>query len=201
MTRKEAVEQVLQGAGQYRISALDTNGTSIVADAEYFLNQCMVEVQSMRWHYNTKTNVDLSTDGSGVATVPTGTTSIDTIAESASKDVTQLGDHLYDRENNTTNLGESSTVKVEYTLNYRWECIPVPIRIYVVKCATVHLCTKLGRRELLPMALAEREKFYVRAVQFDTEMADHNLLGTTEASRVMGRRDQIGRFDTAWGAW
>lgn len=204
MTILDAVSEIMLGAGQSRVSALDAggvNGTSFQADAEHLLRKHMLEVQSMKWHYNWRVNVDLSTDTNGVATVPTGTTTIDTERDSAATDVTQLGDRLLDRENNTTNLGESSTIKVEYTLAYQFGCIPIPIQIYIVKCATIDMIFRVGRNDLLQNAYADRQKAYVRAVQFDTESADWNMMGETDSARTMGRLDQIGRFGSVYGAW
>lgn len=194
MDRLEAVRQVMLGAGQSRISALDTGGTSFIADAENYLNKHMVEVQAMPWHYNTKINVDLTTDGSGVATIPTGTTTIDTAGGSAHIDATPLGGRLYDRENNTDNLGENSTVRVEYTLAYQWGCIPIPVQIYIVKCAIIDMILHVGRQDLLRNAYADREKAYIRATQSDTLMADHNFVTGGDSRMLLGRQDQIRRF-------
>lgn len=200
MTRLQSVQEIMELSGAGTISVLDTGGPSLAADAERILYRCIVEVQTLPWHYNTKINLEITTDANGVATVPTGTTTIDTAGPSASIDATQLGTKLYDRENNTDNLGESTTITVEATLNYEWGCIPLPIRQYMTKCATVKMCMKMNRNDLLRDAYAEREKFYVRAMQYDTTAADHNILGNTESQRLLGRLDQIGRFPTFGGS-
>jgi len=104
MTILQAVNYVLRRVRGYKVSALDTGGSSEQAFIEDFLNEEILIVSTEPWHYNTRSNVTLTPDAStGQISIPAGTTTIDSDAENASVNVTPLGDKLYDKDNNILN--------------------------------------------------------------------------------------------------
>lgn len=189
MTKLEAVQEVYLLAGlPGRPSVLDTNGNSLVAQAEFWLDRVFTRMQTERWRYNTRVNVTLTADGSGNLNVPTGTTTIDTARENASDDLVQLGNRLYDREQNTATFDAGTTKKVEYTLNYALECAPLPIRQATVDRAAFELATYANPQPYLLVTLKKKaEDSYTLARRWDAEMADHNVFDTADAAGIIGR--------------
>lgn len=57
MTKLDAVNMVLSGINEYRVTALDTNGTSIQADAERYLDDSTRYFCAMGWPCNTRRSV------------------------------------------------------------------------------------------------------------------------------------------------
>ena len=106
MTKLEAVNFILKRAGSYPVPALDTNGSSWASHAERMIDDEDLRIQTMEWHYNRRTNVTLSPAGDSKIYLPTGCLTIDSFGSSASRNVTQLGDHLYDLDENSETFDE-----------------------------------------------------------------------------------------------
>lgn len=59
MTKLDAVNKILRALGEPKVSALDTGGTSIEAEAEDFLDDANEEVQRRGWMTNTTRNYEM----------------------------------------------------------------------------------------------------------------------------------------------
>lgn len=197
MDKLQAVNYVLKKVCGYVVPSLDTGGASEQAFVERFIDDEILVVSVERWHYNVRTNVELTPDSTtGQIDVPTGTTSIDTSRESAHINATQLGDRLYDVENNTNDFSDHSTVKVEYTAAYAWGCMPEYIRQYVAaKSARIFAESPRKRAvELVPSLRHEEMRLRTVAKRRDAENAGVNILRTSEAINFKGRDPSTTRY-------
>lgn len=128
--------------------------------------------------------------------VPAGCLEIDSSGADAGWNITQLGDHLFDVDGNTDQF-DSEGVVTDYTLRYKFDCIPYKLQQYIVACATVefyrglpgHDPSKLIRLE------SDRTRAKVRADQFRNDSEDVNVLRTSEARAVTGNRRRYGQPD------
>lgn len=190
MTILQAVNYVLRRVRGYKVSALDTGGSSEQAFIEDFLNEEILIVSTEPWHYNTRSNVTLTPDAStGQISIPAGTTTIDSDAENESVNVTPLGDKLYDKDNNTDDFSDRDGLKVTYTVAYAWGCMPLPVREYVAaKTARVFAeSPRVRMMELIPSLRHEEQRLRTLAKRADAELSDVNILETDEAINIKGR--------------
>lgn len=185
MTKLDAVNDILLAVGRDRVKSTDTGGASPAAEAERVLDRCELDVQALGWHYNTRTDVELEPDGNSHIPVPTGVITIDSM--DGEIDVTQLGDLLYNKEDNTSTF--DSSIKVMYTLRYLFHCIPHIIQMYIVACAAVEYnLTRFGMADRQPRLEAMKLQRWGMAAREDEDKRDTDILATVDVLRVRGYR-------------
>lgn len=196
MTTLEAVNRMLLRCSFGKVGALDTNGSSTAAYAEYHLDMASIDVQAEGWHFNTRTDVEAEPDGSDNITLPTGTIEMDSDGEDAYRDVAQVGGKLYDKDDNTEEFDGS--IQTAQTLNYNFGCVPFRIKGYVVIVATLSfaMAFKPMERGLHRQLQHEIARYKTQAKRADSEARDVNTLRTPEAMRLAGRR--YGWYGERW---
>lgn len=146
MTKLEAIQIMLTACGLNPPSSLDTGGASDAANAERILDDTELRIQTKeQWNFNRRANVELKPDGAGKIRVPDSVIAIDTCCESLYRNVVQVGDYLYDKDNNTDVF--AGPIKVEYTLRYDWDCIPHPIQDYIAWSSAMDFYGRRGVRQ------------------------------------------------------
>ncbi len=187
MTKLEAVNHVLQEAGDRPVGKLETATASNASLAEMTLDTEEQLVQSKGWHYNTLIGYEITPDASGNVNSPAGTFQIDTDAESFYADAAQVGARLYDRENNT--FAWTDSLKTKVVVRMEWGCIPPPIQHYIAACAAARFNRRWGAdRARQPILERECRSTRVDAMRYDCEQKDVNILDTAEVRRVLGNR-------------
>lgn len=164
--------------GEYEVTGIDaTNGDYIVLDSD--INGA---------------SGDIGSGVTGEATtnqivVPDGCLDIDTTGADSWKDLVQLGDHLYDRDNNTDQFDAS--VKCQYTLRYGFACLPYKLQQYIVAKATVAFYERFPARQntILGRLMEHEVNAKVRADQFKSDLLDSNRLLTLHNLEAMGYRN------------
>jgi len=91
MTKLEAVNDLLAAIGSYRVTALDTDGTSDAADAERLLDRFSRDIQAEGWHVNTEIR---GSDGAAgvLLNVPTTTLTVSSVSGAFTAGETVTGD-------------------------------------------------------------------------------------------------------------
>lgn len=202
MTKLEAVQRIILDAGRDPCSRLDTGGTSEAAWAERLLEQEELRIQTQDWYYNKRWNETVSPGSDGRVMLPAGVITLYTDAPGVRLDFTQLGDHLYDLDNNTDQFTDDLTVS--YTLRYDFGCIPQPIQEYIAAIASCRYNQQRGGPEKwnLDRDLQARRLFAkTQAHRFDTEAADRNCLRSADAVRFKGYRVPQGPVMRGRPAW
>ena len=120
--------------------------------------------------------------------IPTGCISIDTYGADEWRNFTQLGNYLYDLDNNTEQFDQG--YKFEYVLRYNLGCIPHEIAEFIVSEAAVSFAAmmntdgsrrqEIGRKWLSAKAAAKRANL---------RSLDTNILNTPEAYINRGFRN------------
>lgn len=189
MTKLEAVRLIMRRCGLLPVTALDTDGFSIAADVERELDDTELEVQAMGWHYNTRVDVELEPDVDDHIQVPTGTIAIDVAgAHFDVKDGVQVGQYLFDRENNTDEF--DSSVQASYRLRYGFGCIPYQVRKWIVAKAALKFAeSRFPKQAALRLLYEEERDAEAMARQYDGDASDVNLLRTPDSRAVKGGRD------------
>lgn len=121
--------------------------------------------------------------------VPDGCLDIDATDSDAWRDIVQIGDHLYDRDDNTDQF--DAAIKCEYTLRYGFGCLPYKLQQYIVAKASVTFYERFPAMKGMILArLMEHElNAKVRADQFRSDLSDTNLLFTQHNLEALGYRN------------
>lgn len=195
MNKLQAVNLILSKAGLNRVPTLDTNGNSDAAEAERCLDEEELRIQTEGWHYNMRENVELTRDdASEKIYLPVGCITIDSDNFDAWRNITQVGDHLYDRDENTDEFESGTTLRCSYTLRYSFDCIPIEVRTLIAVTAAQTFLEnrpltreKFARIDLLRSDIARAR---TRALQINGDREDVNTLNTAEARRTRGGRSR-----------
>lgn len=195
-TRLSAVNWILSRCGRGEVSALHTGTASDAANAERELDRASLSIQKIGWHFNTVTDKAISTDDNDKIPVPTGTIWIDTDAEDAHRNVSQHGSFMYDHDENRDTFPDDDSLKFRYVTLYNLECVPYPIREYIMATAAYNFVTQYGARMFAPSEMATlRGNLYnemlqakVDAKRFDSDTGNVNVLDTEHVAAIKGDR-------------
>jgi len=201
MNKLDAVNLVLRKAGLYTVSSLDTNGASDAAEAERCIDEKELQIQLAGWHYNMRENVTLEPDeATSKIYLPPGCLTIDSDDFDAWRNITQLGDHLVDRDNNTDTF--DGELRCSYTLRYTWDCIPIEVRNYIAHEAAVAFLESrpLTREKAYRVSRldVERDKARTLALQINGDREDVNTLNTSSARSMRGGRTVLSPINTGF---
>lgn len=191
MTRLDALNEIMRRCGRREVPALDTGGASTAGVAERILEQSDLEIQAYGWLYNTRYDVELTPNTTtGIVTVPTGTLKIDSWGVDERRNVTQVGQKLFDLDSNTDVF--SGIIRTKYVVRFDFECIPAHVRLYIVADATLRFAqSELNMAEQsrqVPMAMAWLNKAKARAHGIETRVRDTNLLAGSDSRALLGGR-------------
>lgn len=186
MNKLEAVNNVLRRVGILPVASLDTNGSSAAAHAERFIDAASKSLQARGWHFNTRRDVTLSPNGSNKIAVPASTFHIDTSGASANIDVTVVGGFLFDLENNTDTW--STDLTVTYVINADFDDLPEAFADYVVTEAAFQF-NRFHKKDPAfdSMLQGELERRWPALKRAENELADVNVLNTSEMTQMRGR--------------
>lgn len=121
MTKIDAVNACLLAISEYRVSALDTGGTSIQADAERCVDDSTRYFCAMGWPCNSRKAVPITPhtgtficQATGASNeLPTGTLAVQAAGNSQHRHLVLRGDTVYDADNGTTNFGSQSIIYMD----------------------------------------------------------------------------------------
>lgn len=194
MQRLEAVNDILRRVGSLVVSALDTDGTSVQAQAERQLDDVDLRVQSLGWSWNRR-ELTLPPDESGqipVASIPTprgALLELDTRGRSELDgiEVAIDGDFLI----TLPEMSRQFDADLEVTLIERlpFETVPILFAAWIVAESAYDLNRRYMQDPARDQALAmERAQARVNAMRQAIRLADVNVLDTPGIRSVHGRR-------------
>jgi len=176
-TELEAINSMLDAAGESPVSTLATSGLADVAECKLVLDQVLRSTLEMGWTFNRETDWDLVPDASGFINLPTNTLSFDVekgSSKSTSADTVQRGLRLYDRKNHTYVFTE--TLTGEIVLLLIWEDLPQAARSFImIRAARIYQARALGSETLYKFS--EQEEFQAMAAmkRMQTKTSDNNF--------------------------
>lgn len=196
MTKLQAVNHILKAVGLYDIPSLDTGGKSEAGYIESLIDEVDLEVQLEGWHYNVHLKKELAKDGSDRVALPTGAIAMWDARNQDWMDLAQIGQYLYDLDEETNQLTNVDTVDATVVFRFSWGCIPAPVRMYIAARAAVRYAeNRIDQHRQRIYVLQQREKEAERrARQFNNRSKEVNILDSGDARDARGNR-----FPTRWG--
>jgi hypothetical protein len=194
MTVLEAVNEILSRSGLKPVSVRDTGGNSWAAQAERLLERESLSVLSKGWNFNHVVNITWTPDGDGYIDVPDTVIWCDTYGESQHIDISNRGGRLYGRANNTSVF--TGPIQVEYIERWVFECIPYPIKEYIVARSTIEFLKELQPQNfntLIRFAVDNHDEKMSEAQAFQMEVANENIVTSNSMETVRGHRRNIYR--------
>lgn len=113
LTKLNAVNRMLYAVNERPVPSLTPGGSTIEADAERFLDDYNDVVQTYGWPENTRFFEDITSDGTGIITVPSDTLKIWPSGRNEYRTIVLQSDQLVDQNNNTTNFGANVMIQFD----------------------------------------------------------------------------------------
>ena len=189
----EAVNTILSAVGEPPINSLDGQKNVDAAIAKNILSEVSREVQTHGWHFNTQHGVKLQPSIDSHILLDESVVRVDIEHRSSSNtfedlDITQRGNKLFDRTNNTYVFSKDIEATVIYLLN--WAELPEPARRFItVKAARIFQDRMVGSQA--HHAFSQEDEIRARALlkEFEGETADHTIFGNYDVYRIVSRGD------------
>lgn len=192
----DAVNSMLISVGVRPVSTISPPQGADVAQAVHTLDEVSREIQSRGWHFNTVTQTLTPDASTSKIALPANVVRID--SQDYNVDLVQVGDFLYDEDNDTFTFG--GTQKVTMVLLREWEDLPEVARGYILKRALrVYQYRVRGGTDIQSPSYDE-----VSALNdledFDSQNADYNIFRNWSVAKIIDRRGiGGGRRGLEWG--
>lgn len=133
--------------------------------------------------------MDIDPDGNGYIVLPDETIWADTNGSDDTVDVALVGNRFYDLDNNTDVF--TVTITCRYCLRFDFDCIPYPVREYIMAAAKYKFARSVRRELRLDAGLiadlqSDMALALTAARQFDNDTSNDNMLDTLPYTRVRG---------------
>ena len=195
-TELEAVNTMLSAVGEPPINSLDAQKNADAAIARNILKEVNREIQTHGWHFNTQRDVSFSPDsttkeilvGDNVVRIDIDMTSIGTSYDD--RDITQRGNKLFDRKDNTYEF--ASDVKATVTYLFDWDELPEPFKNYVtVRSGRIFQDRMVGSQAHHGFSQQDEARALALLKEFQSDTADHSIFDHYDMYRIVARPDAI----------
>ena len=200
-TELNAVNTMLSSIGEPPVTVLEGQQNADAAIAQNILLEISREVQSMGWHFNTQDEVTLTPDVNNVINLPANVLRIDvnpkikrlgtpssTLPQNDNRDITQRGQVLFDRTNNTTTFTRNVIVSIVYGLSF--DQLPEPARRYItVKAARVFQDRMVGSQKHHAFSRGDEMRALSLLKEFEMDTADPTIFDNYDTARIVMRGD------------
>lgn len=187
-TKLEAINELLDAIGEAPVNSVTDTGLIEADQALARLDKTSRAVQTRGWVWNTLKNYTLEPDTDGNIILPTSTVEVDTVGRSQHKDLVRRGNKLYDRDNNTFNIGAS--VYVDITLFLDFEDLPEAARNYITMRAARKFQQRVfGSVELSQFDREDEQTAWFELLDAEADSADYNMLyDSISVNRIINRK-------------
>ena len=193
----EAVNTMLSAVGEPPITSLEGQKNADAAIANNILTEVSREVQTMGWHFNTQLDVKFTPDSTTKEIkLPESIVRIDirptTLTGSTdNRDVTQRGDKLFNKTDNTYEFTKEVKACVIYVLD--WSELPEPVRRYVtIKAARVFQDRMVGSEKHHAFSREDEVRAFALLKEFQMDTADSSIFQNYDVYRIINRTDSLG---------
>lgn len=182
----EAINEMLEAINEYRVSALDTGGISMAAQAEIVLDREDARIQEEGWYENTEPEAELTPDGDDKVAIATTVLRIDTRDDSETLNVSVREGYLYDL-NDETDAFDETTLYVTIVRQLAFSNLSLQLRRLIVAQAKLTFHTSMvGNVKIVTMLEADLMRARDKAAKADTDKADHNIISTDLGAQILG---------------
>lgn len=188
-TELEAVNIMLRAIGEAPVTTILVDTIEDAAIALDTLRQVSKDFQAEGWSFNTEYDYPISVDGDSKLPYPTSAAHVDAMP-SESKNLVKRGGFLYDVENNTFVLANTTSVKCVVVWMYDFEDLPQLARSYVaLKAARKFAQDVMGDQATVTYTEADERMSRAKFVADDLRVRDLNMLSSsTSVYRAVRRR-------------
>lgn len=138
-TKLEAVNIISQAAGGERYAALDTGGTSMAGDIEYYLDIWDREIQSWGWPENTDFRRPYTPTGSPLKVqVASDTLFVRSSMDAESRRYTLRGDYVYDTETRSDEFSSATVIYLDTVKKLSFENLSPTTKTLIVQFAKMN---------------------------------------------------------------
>jgi hypothetical protein len=183
----EAINTMLDAAGESPVSSLSNSGLADVAEAIKLLEEQSRMVQSAGWTFNTEYEYPLAKDVDGYVMLPVNTLRVDADSTYSEGDTVQRGLRLYDRKNHTFVFPRNLTVSIVFLL--AWDELPQAARQYImIKAARIHQARVLGSDTLHKFSAETEMDALIIFKDAEGDSGDWNILnGSWSVANILDR--------------
>lgn len=196
-TELDAVNTMLSAVGEPPISSLDEQKNVDAALSQNILTEISREVQTQGWHFNTQREVaftpDSTTNNINLADnivrldidhwVSSSGGSVSPLDD---RDVTQRGDRLFNRKDNTYEFTSIVKATVVYILD--WTELPEPVRRYItVKAARVFQDRMVGSQAHHAFSREDEVRALALLKEFEGDTADYSVFDNYDVFNIVNR--------------
>lgn len=203
MTRLTALQTILRRAGVNPPAAVETSGSSDIAQANRILDQENERVQTQGWTFNRVKKADLFPNGDGVVTIPDTALVVRSSYSDRDSIYVAIGRTLYNVTpgENTPEFTENPST--DYHLLWKFECIPPPVQQYIVERAAVQFIELAAERLRiggwrLQTARQHAREAEAEARRYEVWQSRPNVFDTPEARQFRGFRPKTMRGETGY---
>lgn len=195
MEMLEMVQRVMNLVDNSTVSALDpagANGVSRQAVAQRNIETFAFELFSTYIGMNTYWKVKLTPNASNFVFVPLSAsneplvTQILPYGKDAHRNIVQLGNRLYDKDNNTYEF--DGEVEVIYTTRFTVECLPIHLKWWCIGEAAMMMLDQRRDAQRWPRVIEKHRRWRANAQQIESDIKKSNMLGSATALQVLGER-------------
>ena len=187
MTKLEAVNEILEGLGnEAPATSLDTGGTSVVAEAEVFLDRYSKRIQRDGWHVNEICEKEYTPDGSGHIDVAANVLKV-TPSPYTTVHIRQVGTRIWNATENTDVWTDVQKFNIVEELAYT--DLPIGLSHYITAFAAM-MFARFKKRSVEDDAFLRNnvEQAYIEAVRERQDQSAFNMLATSDNRRFHGGR-------------
>jgi len=199
-TELNAVNTMLSAVGEPPINSLSDPKNADAAIAQNILTEITREIQTMGWHFNSQYDVTFQPDSDKLITLTDNIARIDisdpsvvsrtSSAQPDTRDITQRGNKLFDRTNNTYEFESDVVAGVIYLLDFTE--MPEPARRYItVKSSRVFQDRMVGSEKHHMFSREDETRAFALLKEFEGETSDQTIFDNFDFFRIVGRSEAM----------
>lgn len=184
-SKLNAVNTMLSVIGETPVNSL-TSGLVEAEQAETILAATSREVQSEGWNFNREINKTYPATSFGEIFIEPNVLRADASEGPDSLELVQRGARMYDRGNNTYQIGKS--VKLDTVIELDFEELPEVARHFItIKAARVFQDRVIGSQELHGFNQRDEKEAYFQLKEFEGESEDYSIFDHASVAKPLYR--------------
>ena len=149
MTKLDAVNMALSGINEYRVTSLDTGGTSVQADAERYVDDSTRYFCAMGWPCNTQRSQSFTPTGaSNSITLASDVLRIRGAGRDQHRSLVIRGSTVFDADRGTSNFGSTTPVFLDTAVLLSFEDLDPMLKELVAKHAQQQFVRRFSSSQL-----------------------------------------------------
>jgi hypothetical protein len=195
-TELQAVNTMLSAVGEPPITHLEGQKNADAAIARNILTEISRDVQTAGWHFNLQKKVSLTPDSSSFIYLPDNVVRVDIdywtdgTGSGDRRDITQRGDRLFNRTDNSYKFTKAVVATVVYLLE--WTELPEPVRRFItVQSSRVFQDRMVGSQAHHQFSQEDEVRARALLREFEMDTADTSIFDNYDTYKSVARRSAL----------